>query len=126
MARSVSGSGIDSGSDPSFQAQAQAQADAPLPRPTHPGESVAIEIITVNVTSTGPLKKFLDATSAHFVLAQEVKTSGPTSDYLRDWVRRNGRKVLIADASYRPDTNAHSAGVAIFERDWLGLGWPPG
>ena len=78
------------------------------------------------MTSTSPLKNFLDATSAQVVLAQEVKTSGPTSDSLRDWARRNGWKVLFADSDYRPDTDAHSVGVAIFAREWLGFRWPPG
>ena len=74
----------------------------------------------------GPFKNFLKARTAHVVLAQEVKTSGPSSEILKDWARRNGWKILVADADYRPHTDAHSAGVAILARDWLGLGWPPG
>lgn len=32
----------------------------------------------------------------------------------------------MADAEYCRGTNAHKAGTAVFARDWLGLGWPPG
>lgn len=72
-----------------------------------------------------PFQKVLDNHHADVVLAQDVKTSGFTTEELKDWARRHGWKALVADAEYRQFTDAHSAGVAIFARDSLGLGWPP-
>ena len=48
-------------------------------------ESVPIRIVTVNATAAGSLKKYLTTTEAHIVLAQEVKTSGATSEQLKVW-----------------------------------------
>ena len=61
---------------------AQAQDRPPLLPGT--GKRSPVEIVTVNVTSVGPLKAFLRTTEAHVVLAQEVKTSGPSSEILKD------------------------------------------
>ena len=142
LTRSCSGSSTSSGPDPQQPQGNQREnlrdgptaletahptraQDLPPPSP-EPGEHVPLEVVTVNVTSVGPLKKFLETTRAHVVLAQEIKTSGPTTEALKDWARRHGWKILVTDADYRPHTGAHSAGVAILARDWLGLGWPPG
>ena len=89
-------------------------------------ESVPIRIVTVNATAAGSLKKYLTTTEAHIVLAQEVKTSGTTSEQLKVWAASQGWKCLIADAVFSKATSCHSAGVAILARDWIGIGWPPG
>ena len=82
-----------------------------------PADSCPIHIVTVNATASGSLKTFLTATSAHIVLAQEVKTSGESSERLKGWAKGAGWKALIVDAVRCKATKSHSAGVAIFVRD---------
>ena len=89
-------------------------------------ETCPIRIVTVNATASGSLKSYLSTTDAHIVLAQEVKTSGEFSVQLKGWAKSAGWKVLVADAVFCQATKAHSAGVAVFVREWIGLGWPPG
>ena len=48
-----------------------------------PAKSRPIHIVTVNATASGSFKTFLTAASAHIVLAQEVKTSGESSERLK-------------------------------------------
>ena len=85
-------------------------------------ETCPIRIVTVNATASGSLKSYLFATDAHIVLAQEVKTSGESSVQLKGWAKSAGWKVLVADAVFCQATKAHSAGVAVFVREWIGLG----
>ena len=78
----------------------------------------------MNATCAESLKQWLPLTDAHIVLAQEVKTSGTGTAALSKWAAKAGWKALIADASHNPETRRRRAGVAIFVRDWIGLGWP--
>ena len=97
-----------------------------LQGPSPSAETCPIRIVSVNATAAGSLKTYLAATDAHIVLAQEVKTSSGTSEQLKGWAKNHAWRVLVADAVYCPTTKAHRAGVAVFVREWMGLGWPPG
>ena len=88
----------------------------------------ALSICTVNATSFKSLKKYLEMTTAHVVLAQELHVLGRSAIDVSKWLKGHGWKSLIADAvqGFRPPYS--SGGVAILVRDnpLVGLGRVPG
>ena len=84
--------------------------------PQRPQQARPIQFVTVNATAAGSLRNYLLTSTAHVVMAQELKTSGGSSEQLHDLAICHGWKILAVDPMSVGDTRAHKAGVAIFER----------
>ena len=80
-----------------------------------------MDVISVNSSGFGPLKKFLAVTSAQVVLAQETRVGCQDSEAEASaWCTRQGWKSLWCRAIKGP-RGGMSAGTAIFARKELGL-----
>ena len=79
---------------------------------------------TANSTGWGPLKKRLEETKAHVVLAQETWLTTGKIAAGSAWARARGWQML-ASAATRGKSGGASGGVAIFARMFIGLRLPP-
>ncbi len=84
----------------------------------------ALEVVTANTTRWGPLKRFLMATKADAVLAQEHRLHGEEVAEASDWALRRGWKSVWAQAKCT-EAGGRSGGVVILARSHLGLSPPP-
>ena len=94
---------------------------APLQR----GDLFQLQCVTVNATSWGSMKKYLQSTSAQVVLGIEMHTVGDQTAEASLWAKRHGWKSLWVDALPGASQSFSVGGVAIFVRAYLGLGPPP-
>ena len=78
---------------------------------------------TVNPNAKGTLKQWLESTVAHVVCAQEVKANQEEIEELNEWCTKRGWQCLIAPCVSGQKHSERSAGVGIFVRNGIGLGW---
>ena len=78
---------------------------------------------TINSTSSTQAKQWLEATQAHVVMLQEIKSTDTAIEELHGWTTAHGWKMLATE-SRTTDSGGISAGVAVLARDWLGLRAP--
>ncbi len=88
-------------------------------------EQFQLVIETVSSTGWSALKRRLQGTTAHAVLAQETWIGQSALAGASDWARRHGWRSLWAPA-VTTARGGTSAGVAIFVRECFGLHMPHG
>ncbi len=89
------------------------------------GDKVFSLIIeTVNPTGWSALKRRLEGTSAHVVLAQETWINQAAVAGASAWARRHGWRSIWSPAT-TTKRGGTAGGVAILARDYMGLHLPP-
>ena len=84
-------------------------------------EGVVFE--TVNPNAKGTMKDWLMFTDAKIVMGQEIKADKQEADDLTEWCAKRGWQALISPRRAGEKSSERSAGVGIFVRDGIGLGW---
>ncbi len=87
-------------------------------------EEFRLVVETVNSTGWGPLRRRLEESQAHIVLAQEHWILPDQLASASDWTRRHGWEGVWAPAAVGPGGGA-SGGVAILGRVGMGIRYPP-
>ncbi len=89
--------------------------------PSH--QPFALRVATVNATSWGSLRTFLQTTGAHVVCAQEHRLPPAAIAAASAWARRKGWKSVWTAAAAGPN-GGWSGGTAVMARDFIGLRHP--
>ncbi len=87
------------------------------------GESIRLRIEAVNSTGWGPLRRRLESSEAHAILAQETWVLAGQIPSARKWAKRRGWISLWAPAATGASGGA-CGGVGIFVRKDIGLRGP--
>ncbi len=89
------------------------------------GEKFQLVVETANTTGWSQLKRRLEETSAHVLLAQETWVLQASVPAASAWAKARGWRSVWAPATCTK-RGGTSAGVAIFARDFMGLHPKPG
>ena len=89
-------------------------------------EEFSLHVVTANGTTWESLRVFLQQTSAHVVLGQEIHIMGSKVDEASQWAAKRGWKSVWSPALKGKGEHGTSGGVVILAKSFLGLMEPPG
>ena len=78
---------------------------------------------TVNPNAKGIMKDWLMYTDAKIVMGQEIKADKQEAADLTERCAKRGWQALVSPCRAGEKSSERSAGVGIFVRDGIGLGW---